>query len=92
MKRMKREIMNLTKKNDEMIKMIKKLEISEEMIHSSENRLSAAERFGSWCAYQDGGWTYDNSVIIFNAILHADSNMNTSALNMETGKNYMNKK
>ena len=59
---------------------------AEGKIRSAENRLDAAERTGSWCAYQDK-WTSRSAVITYVKILHADSNINGNALNTRTGEN-----
>ena len=63
----------------------KKLQIAEEKIVSAENRLSAAERYGSWCASRSR-WTSPGAVITYNYFIHEDSNMNSNALNRRTGK------
>ena len=43
---------------------------------------------GVWCAYQDG-WYADNSIIIYDEILHNSTNMNDHAeigLDLQSGK------
>ena len=51
-----------------------------------DQKLSELSQTGSWCAYRSK-WDSDNAVIKYEKILHADSNMDTGALNVGTGEN-----
>ena len=71
----------------------RKLSTAEGKIHSAERKLSSAEvkiqslsHTGSWCAYQHQ-WTSGNSVITYQKLLHADSNIRKYSLSSQTGKN-----
>ena len=54
--------------------------------HKVDRKLSELSQTGSWCSYQFE-WTSDNAVVTYNRILHADSNMDTDALNVGNGGN-----
>ena len=54
-------------------------------LQNAEDRLSAAEMSGSWCAYQNEWTSAYADVIRFDHIFHEDSNMNSHPLNTGTG-------
>merc|ERR1719215_1090697 len=61
-----------------------KLIAAERKITSAESRLSAAERYGSWCGYEEG-WDDANAVITYEWPAHYESNMDRNALNYRSG-------
>ena len=55
--------------------------------HKVDRKLSELSQTGSWCAYQND-WTRSSSdVVTYQKILHADSNMDSDALNVGNGGN-----
>ena len=86
---LQKEISGLKKENQnqqsKITEMGRKLQTAEGKIHSGEIRLVNAERYGSWCAYQDS-WRSSSALIKYQKILHAYSNMNINALNTGSGE------
>ena len=54
--------------------------------HKVDRKLSELSQTGSWCAYRYN-WNSGNAVVTYEEILHADSNMDSDALNVGTGEN-----
>ena len=79
---MKTELSALQKKDSDI-----KTEMSElkQRNQEQQSRIADLSHTGSWCAYQDE-WTSGFTLITYDKILHADSNMNRNALNMGNGE------
>ena len=87
---MNREMENLKKENQDqrlaITEMGKKLQTAEKKIRSAENRLSASEMYGIWCASRFK-WNSGDAQITFDKNLLKHSNIRSNAINTGTGEN-----
>ena len=89
------DVMTLTSSDQDQEIMIEDLVSSDQqqgiMIEDNIQRLDTLSTRGRWCGYQQGDWTTDNSIISYDSIFFADTNMDVSSpLDINTGSDFTN--
>ena len=86
---MKTEMSDLKQRNQEQhainSNMNREMRINKQKYQEQQTTISDLSHTGSWCAYQNQ-WTSGNSLINYDKIATADSNMNKNALNSGNGE------